>query len=291
MELRHIRYFVAAAKHRNFSKAAHVLNLSQPAVSRLIRELECELGTALFIRQRSGLDFTPAGETFFRHALDILTACDEAVKAAQEASPLPGKLSIGFITTALGSFLGDALTRFTHEQPEIELVIHEMPPGDQIVALRNRQIDVAFIGNPCNDLHSEIRMLAVKELTLEAAVSGQHRLAGRKAIQLRELAAEKFIGYDEEKFPGRNQAIVKACVAAGFQPALTGQARSLLEVLGMIGADAGVCLMPSDVMNLPHPNVVFLCLDDILEPISLAAAWLRDNKNPAIGSLLAYLKN
>lgn len=291
MELRHIRYFVAAATQRNFSKAAHVLNLSQPAVSRLIRELERELGTALFVRQRSGLDLTPAGEMFFRHAQDILTACDEAVKAAQAASPLPGTLSIGFITSALGSFLGDTLTRFTHEHPGIEFVIHEMPPGDQIVALRNRQIDVAFIGNPCNDLHSEIRMLAVKELTLEAAVSAQHRLAGRKAIRLRELAAEKFIGYDEEKFPGRNQTIVKACLAAGFQPALTGKARSLLEVLGMIGADAGVCLMPSDVMNLPHPNVVFLRLNDVLEPISLAAAWLRDNKNPAIDSLLAYLKN
>lgn len=291
MELRHIRYFVAAARERNFTRASNALNISQPAISRLVRELECELGTVLFIRQRSGLELTPAGEVFFRHARSILNDCEEAVKATKEAGPVRGKLSIGFITTALGSFLGDVMRKLTHEHPEIELDIHEMSPGDQIVALRNNAIDVAFIGNPCEDLHNGIRMIVVKELRLEAAIPAQHRLAERTVIQLRELESEKFIGYDEEKFPGRNQTISKACTSAGFEPTLALKANSLVEVIGMIGTGAGVCLMPSDVRNLPHPNVVFLSLNDTLEPIRLVAAWLHGNKNPALFSMLRYLKN
>ena len=137
MELRHIRYFVAAARERNFTKASHTLNISQPVISRLLRGLERELDTVLFLRQRSGLDLTPAGETFFQHARRILNDCEEAVKATKEAGHVRSKLSIGFIATALASFLGDIMRKLTLEHPEIELVMHEMPPGDQIVALRN----------------------------------------------------------------------------------------------------------------------------------------------------------
>lgn len=290
MELRHLRYFVAAARERNFTKASHALNISQPAISRLIRDLECELGTTLFIRQQAGLDLTPAGKVFFRHARRILHNCEIAVKATRDADPVRNKLSIGFITTALGSFLADALAKLTNEHPGIELIINEMPPGDQIVALRNNQIDIAFIGNPCDDLRSEIRILVVKELRLEATLPACHPLAERTMIGLRELGSEKFIGFDEEKFPGRNQTILKACTLAGFQATLTGKARSLVEVLGMIGAGIGVCLMPSDVRGLPHPNVVFLPLSDELEPIRLAGAWLHGNNNAALRSMVKYLQ-
>lgn len=291
MELRHIRYFFVAARERNFTKASHALNISQPAISRLIRELESELGVVLFHRQRSGLELTPAGETLFRHARRILTECEEAVKATKEADPARRKLSIGFITSALSSFLGDIINKLAHENPDIELVIHEMPPGDQIVALRNNLIDIAFIGNPCDGINNEIRMLRVKEMKLEAVIPAQHKLAERTTILLRELDSEKFIGYDEEKFPGRNQTITKACASVGFQPTLAIKANSLVEVLGMIGAGLGVCLMPSDVRHLPHPNVEFLPLDDKLEPICLAAAWLHGNKNQALLSMLKRLRS
>lgn len=131
----------------------------------------------------------------------------------------------------------------------------------------------------------------MKELRLEAAIPARQRLAERTVIRLRELESEKFIGYCEEKFPGRNQTITKACTSAGFQPTLAVKANSLVEVLGMIGAGVGVCLMPSDVRNLPHPNVVFVPLNDALEPIRLAAAWLHDNRNSALLSMLGYLKD
>ena len=289
MELRHLRHFVAAAEELNLTRASQRLNISQPAVSRQIRELECELGAPLFVRQRFGLSLTPAGEKFFHSAQRILLDCDDAVRGFKEAASGRSELRIGFITTALSSFLGDALSRLNEDHPGLDVTVHEMPPGDQIRALRNRQIDIGFVGNPCDGLHAEFETCVVKDLRLQAALPALHRLSQRAEIVLEELKADNFIGYAEDKFPGRNRMINDACVVSGFHPKFAFKADSLMEAVGMIGMGKGVCLMPSDVVGLPHPNVVFIPLHDDLEPIHLAAAWLRTNTNTAIPKLLKCL--
>lgn len=290
MELRHLKYFVAAAEERNISRAALRLHISQPAVSRLVRELECELGVTLFKRERFGLSLTAAGELFLEHARKIVADCEEAVRALKKPADLPRTLDVGFITSALGSFLGDALKKFYEQYPHIEIRVHDMSPGDQITALRNGQIDLAFAGNPCQKLDNEFQMRAVKEIKLQAALPITHRFSRQATIELRELSEDIFIGLDVNKFPGRNQTIMTACASAGFEPKLRHQAGSLVEVLGMVGAGMGVCLMPSDVANLPHPNVVFIALHNAdIAPIRLMAAWLPDNRNAAILHLLGCL--
>ena len=291
MELRHLKYFIAAAEERNISRAAQRLNISQPAVSRLVRELECELGVSLFNRERFGLSLTSEGKLFLMHSRIIMAECENAVNALKKSTDLSQKLEIGFITTALGSFLGDALKKFRERHPDIELRVHDMPPGDQITALRNRQIDLAFFGHPSQDLGNEFDMRIVNEICLQAAVPITHSLSGVTVIGLQELRADIFIGLDEGKFPGRNHTIINACAAAGFKPSLQHKASSLVEVLGMVGAGMGVCLMPSDVVNLPHPNVVFISLkDENIAPILLTAAWLPANNNISIRYLMECLK-
>jgi LysR family transcriptional regulator, benzoate and cis,cis-muconate-responsive activator of ben and cat genes len=291
MELRHLKYFVAVAEERNISRGALKLNISQPAVSRSIRELECELGANLFIRERFGLSLTAEGEQFLERSRKILEDCAEAVKVVSKTAELPQKLDIGFITSALESFLGNALKKFYEHFPEIEIRVHDMPPGDQIIALRNQQVDLAFVGNPYQELEKEFSLHVVKEIRLQAALPTSHRHSSRNVIELKELREDIFIGLDEKKFPGRNQTIIKACESDGFKPTLRYEALGLIEVLGMVGAGMGVCLMPSDVANLPHPNVVFLSLsNDNIEPIRLEAAWLPGNKNAAIQLLLKFLE-
>ena len=290
MELRHLKYFVAAAEEQNISRAALRLHISQPAVSRLVRELECELGVSLFMRERFGLSLTAEGELFLMHTRKILADCEEAVNALKTTHDLPQTLDVGFITSALGSFLGAALKKLCVHYPHLDVRLHEMPPGDQIAALRTRQIDLAFAGNTTQELENGFAMQAVKDIKLQAVLPITHRLAARARIGLKELKDDIFIGLEAGKFPRRNQTIMRACEMAGFKPLLRHHADSLVEVLGMVGAGMGVCLMPSDVANLPHPNVVFMPLSDKgIAPIRLMASWLPDNKNVAIRYLLACL--
>jgi DNA-binding transcriptional LysR family regulator len=290
MELRHYRYFLAAAEELNISKASRRLNVSQPAMSRLIRDLEDELGAPLFKRERFGIALTPSGETFLSYARQILDLSNEATRVLRNQPALTPTITIGFITSSQGSFFGAALKFIRDAHPDLMIKIHELSPADQVKALHKSQIDIALIGNPCGSIHDEFETSVLFEMPLEAVLPAGHRQAKRKRLNLKELEHDDFIGYSEESFPGRNQTIINACRVAGFKPSLKYQADSLVEVLTLIGAGTGVCLMPADVVSLPHPGTVFLPIREKLEPIQFAAAWRRDDDRSIVTELVTYLK-
>lgn len=290
MELRHIRYFVTAADELNLTRASNRLNITQPAISRIIRELELEVQAKLFTRHWDGLKLTPAGEAFLRPCRKILNECRNAVESVRRASAGPTTLNVGFILPSLSSFLGDALAKLSEKHPDLEVRVHELSPADQIDALRTREIDVAIFGNQREQIDNEFETIAIKKFELEVVLPGKHRLAERATLDLKELLDENFIGYAEKKFPSRNKKIAQVCMQAGFVPKFNYIASSIIEILGMIGLGKGVSLLPSDVANLPHSNVVFIPLNDQIEPIFITATWLPDNKNPALLYLLQYLK-
>lgn len=286
VELHHIRYFVAAAEELNISRASRRVHVSQPAMSRQIRDLEDELEAPLFVRLRFGLRLTAAGEKFLIYARQMLDICSEATRVIKKFPKAAAALNIGFIASSLGSFLGGTLRSFRERHPDILVKIHELSPAEQVVALRKRQIDLALLGNPCGAVMDEFAVRALFNLELRAVLPAQHALAGRQIINLRELAGDDFIGYNEQTFPGRNQTIANACAKARFRPTFRQHADSLVEVLAMIGSGVGVCLMPADVASLPHPNVAFVSVRQKLKPIQFSAAWRRDDERPMLKELL-----
>jgi LysR family transcriptional regulator, benzoate and cis,cis-muconate-responsive activator of ben and cat genes len=291
MELRHYRYFLAAAEELNISKASRRLNVSQPAMSRLIRDLEDELGTPLFKRERFGLALTPSGEKLLTYARQILDLSNEAIRVIRNQPAITPGITIGFITSSLGSFLGVALRSFRDLHPDLMVTIHELSPADQVKALQKGQIDIALIGNPCGSVHDDFETCVLFEMPLGAVLPDGHRLAKRKRLSLKELEHDDFIGYSEESFTGRNQTIINACRVAGFKPSLKYQADSLVEVLTLIGAGTGVCLMPADVVSLPHPGTVYLPIREKLDQIRFTAAWRRDDERSLVDELITCLKD
>lgn len=289
MELRHYRYFLAAAEELNISRASRRLNVSQPAMSRLIRDLENELGRPLFKRERFGLTLTSAGEKLLAYARRILDLNNEAARSLRDQPDEPATITVGFITSSLGFFLG-TVTSFRESYPGLTVKTLELSPADQVKALRNGQIDVALLGNPSGMALGGLETRALFEMKLEAVLPASHRLAAHRRLRLKELEQEDFIGYNEESFPGRNQTITNACRVAGFEPALHHRANSLAEVLAMVGSGFGVCLMPTDVASLPHPNSVFLSIREKLEPIRFTAAWRRHDGRPVIDRLVESLR-
>jgi len=290
MELRHIKYFVAAADELNLTKASNRLNITQPAISRIIRGIETEVQTKLFTRHWDGLQLTPAGGVFLRHCRRILNEYRNAMDSVRRAAG-PTILNIGFFAPSLTSFLGNFLSKLSEEHPEYEVRVHDLSPADQVDGLRTREIDVAFFGNQRVPIDNEFKTIQIKKFKFEVVLPGNHRLAQRDTLDLKELVDEDFIGYGERKFPGRNEKISEICKQGGFVPKFTYIASSIIEILGMIALGKGVSLLPSDVANLPHPNIVFISLNDEIEPFFIIATWLATNKNPALLYLLEYFKD
>ena len=119
MELRHLRYFVTVAEELNISRASARLRISQPAVSRQLRDLEAELGVGLFLREKSGLKLTPAGDTFLAHARDLLRRSVDAVKQmASFGKRAKETITVGYIAPVLASVLTPALRRFSQQHSD-----------------------------------------------------------------------------------------------------------------------------------------------------------------------------
>jgi len=292
MELRHLRYFVTAAEELNISRASARLRISQPAVSRQLRDLEAELGVKLFTREKRGLALTPAGETFLAHARDLLRRSGDAVREmAAFAQPARPTLRVGYIAPVLATILTPALRRFAQYSREAEVALFEMSPGDQLKSLRESRIDLALIGNPCPELDREFIVTVLQRIPLELVLPDNHVLALRKRIALSQLEGEDFIGFAEEKFPGRNAVICAACQAAGFTPRLRHHVENLTALLALVAAGKGVALAPSEVGQLAHPQAVFIPLRPPVPSVASAAARRKDDKDLLLLTLLACCRD
>jgi DNA-binding transcriptional LysR family regulator len=286
MELRHLRYFVTVAEELNVSRASARLGISQPAVSRQLRDLEEELGVDLFHRGNSKLKLTAAGEVFLAHARDLLRRSNDAARELAAFRPQARRtLNVGYIAPVLAT-LTPVLRIFSQKDPEMEIVLHEMPPGEQVQALRDRQIDLALPGNPCPELANEFELVLLEQIPFEAVLPDNHLLALRKRIALAELNEETFIGFDEARFPGRNDMICRACQEVGFTPRLLHRVESLSALLAKVAAGGGVTLAPREVGQLPHRGAVFIPLKPPFPSVASAAVFRKGEPKPAVVDLM-----
>ncbi|VXD17794.1 LysR family transcriptional regulator [Planktothrix paucivesiculata] len=292
MELRHLKYFVAVAEDLNFSRAAVRLYISQPALSRQIKDLENELSVMLFLRQSDGLKLTEAGKFFLEQAKDILNrsyVSVQTIKANYTNQDQP--LVIGYIPTILQSFLGQTLQSFGLAYPQVAVSFREMSPSEQVKALRDGGINIAFMGNPPDNLEEEFMVKCIKKVPIIALLSNQHPLANQASINLAELASEKFIGMSEETFPGRNDRIHDVCRCAGFIPNLHLFADSHASMIALVATGQGVAIMPSEAEALPHPQTVFVKLNHPLYYSRSTAVWRKETPAKYLDKFLTILLN
>jgi DNA-binding transcriptional LysR family regulator len=292
MELRHLRYFVMAAAEQNISRAAARLNVSQPAVSRQIHDLEDELGAPLFTRERHGLVLTPAGETALVHASEILRQSNALVEAMRSFGR-KGKtisLKVGFIPSALPGLLADGLKTFNRSHPKVCVQIFEMSPSEQEKALASGEIDLALLGAASLALKRRYHTRPIRVAHMAAVVPTDHALATRRAINLSELGDETFISLDEKHFPNRPEILARLFNRAQINPDVAVHASGLTELLGLVSAGVGVALVPDDLNRLAHPGVSFLRLKAPTLKLTSAAVWRREDSPTPITPLVDLIE-
>lgn len=278
MELRHLRYFAMAAEEANISRAAARLNVSQPAVSRQIRDLEAELEVTLFEREPQGLRLTPAGEVALgqaRATLRAATKFTESMQAFSEAGRQVN-LRVGFIPTALPGLLSEGLREFNRERPDVCLQISEMHPGEQIIALRNGDLDLALPGAASAKVKTEFFTRSMRTTPLAMVVPNGHPLAERRSVELAEFSNDTLLSLNEERFPGREKMHQRLFKIAGINPRVSIHANGLNELLGLVGSGAGVAMVPADLNRIQSSGVTFLKLRRPTMNFNFSAVW-RDS--------------
>src|SRR2546430_7803357 len=217
IELHQLRYFVAVAEQRHFTKAARGLRVAQPSVSRAIRVVEEELGTPLFHRMTGNVALTPAGETLLPWARRVLADIDGATGEVRELADLRrGRLAVGATPSLTITLLPPALAKFHSAYPGIDLVLQEAGSRDLVRELEQGALDVALVIMPLRHEALETAPLLREELVV--AVAPDHALASRRTIPIADLKGVPLVmfrdGYD------LRAATVAACPPPRFQPPL-----------------------------------------------------------------------
>ncbi len=288
MELRHLRYFVTAAEEKNVSRASVRLHISQPAVSRQIKDLEEELGVQLFKRLRDGLELTDAGNRALVHAREIL---DQAAVMQEAMTPFcgrsaPANLSVGYIPTVLPGFLAHALRIFHQQHDGLRIQIVEMMPREQVEALREGRLDLALLGMPWPTLKKDFAVRAILRVPMAIVIPSDHALAARRTLDLAELKNEPFVSFHEDQFPGRPKLLKTMFQRASIAPKVVAKAKSFSELLGLVATGRGVAIAPADLDQFPHFGVIFIKLKRPKLTLVSSALWKKERQTPELLSFI-----
>ncbi|GLU33888.1 LysR family transcriptional regulator [Trinickia caryophylli] len=280
MELRHLRYFVAVAEERNFTRAAARLHIAQPPLSRQIQQLEENLGVQLFERDARPLKLTDAGRFFHSHAVQLLAQMSELESMTRRVGKIERSLSVGFVGTTLYGLLPKIIRRFRDENSAVELSLHEMSTMDQMKALKEGRIDVGFGRIRLED--PSVRRIVLREERMIVALPVGHPLeAARPLLSLRELVDETLIVFPKAPRPSFADQVLAAFHDRALEPRQIYETRELQIALGLVAAGVGVAIVPKSVHGLKRDDVTYKDLDDprLVSPIIMSMRMLDESED------------
>lgn len=262
MELRHLRYFVAVAEEKSFNKAAERLFISQPPLSRQIKQLEEEIGVTLIDRDNRPLKLTEAGEFFYDHALQIIKKSDDLRAMTFRKGNFDNSLSIGFVSSILYGILPKVIARFREVYPNIEIKLYELNSWQQTQGLVDGKIDVGFGRLLFED--ASIRRMVLREESLVVAVPVNHVLVkeNRTSINLMDLTNENLLLYPTAPRPSFIDYVLELFEARNLKANYLTEVRELHVALGLVAAGEGLTIVPKTLEHLRSQEVTYIPFED-----------------------------
>jgi DNA-binding transcriptional LysR family regulator len=284
MELRHLRYFVAVAEERNFTRAAERLHIAQPPLSRQVQQLEETLGVDLIEKGTRPLRLTEAGQFFLAHARPLLDQVRDLKSMTQRVGKLERTLSAGFVASTLYGLLPDIIRRYRERHPEVDVTLHEMTTVEQIKALKEGRIDVGFGRIKSED--PSIRRILLREERMVVALSPGHRLIDRESVRLMDLIHEPLLVYPKAPRPSFADQVLAAFNQTNLMPDHVTEVRELQIAMGLVAAGQGVSIVPESVEGMHHRNVVYRKLEDkhAFSPILFSVRYM--DRSPELQDML-----
>ncbi|MEJ7798515.1 MAG: LysR substrate-binding domain-containing protein [Solirubrobacteraceae bacterium] len=286
MNLRQLRYLVALADERHFTRAAAREHVAQPALSQQIRSLEAEIGLVLVERTTRRVAITEAGELLVARARRALGELDAAQAELQSlAGVQAGRLSVGAMHTMGPVDLSLLLATFHERYRAIELTVREQSSEELAAMLRDDEIDLAFL-SVTGRIHSGVTLLPLVTEELVVVLAVDHPLAGRAQLRLGELAGETFISFREGA--RLRELLTSSARGAGFEPRIALESNESRRIRSLVSRGLGVAILPRSDAEGPGSAVA---VRDLVQPpltrdVTLASRAER-RPSPAAEAFLA----
>ena len=297
MNLNQLEYFVCAAHHLNFTKAAKECYISQTAMTQQIQALERTLEVQLFIRDKHHMELTTAGKVYLKEAKAILKRSDEAIRLARMASTgMDGELSVGFISGFGQSDCYELLRGFHEAFPNIKLKFLRNTMSGLMEHLQKGECDIAFTVQPHQRVYENMNRQYIRSYPLYVAMSRNNLLAERKEIECKELKDQSFIIMQPAaRSRDEMEEMLWVYQRGGFLPQVVAVEKEPETIMLMAALEMGVSLLPEYIVRPYSRNeelaiVPVMKSDGTAETLYFELVWSAENANPSVENLLEWWK-
>lgn len=286
MDMKQLEYFIAIAKHRNFTAAAQEFYISQPSISHQIKGLEAELGVELLGRSTRRVELTVAGEMFLEDAKRAVDLLENAKRKLQQNKDSLLRLHIGYLASPTKNFLPNVLNVFHEQHPDVKVQLHRR---DASQLFHDAKKGVHDIYCSLTEDMKQIPGLSLKSVQADyycLVTQKNHPALQRIAIDYSKLASEPFVCMNPARAVTMHNQILEICRQLGFSPRIVETYDAYEDVLFAVESNIGISILPYRTREYMNNNLAYTLLDASQLSINVSLAWEKDANNPAVDLFL-----
>ncbi|RFU64862.1 LysR family transcriptional regulator [Peribacillus glennii] len=273
MELRQLKYFLEAVKQNNITRASEHLHISQPALSKMIKSLEEEVGMPLLLRSHKTVEMTDAGQIVYEYAQKILAQVDEMNTTLNDMTSLVrGQINIGLPPIIGSLFFPKVMSEFHRQYPNVKINITEYGAARVVTSVEQGEFELGVAVLPVDEAQFNIYPIVKEELQL--LVPKQHPLSARKEVHIKELKEEEFIFYSEEF--ALYDFVRNQCIEEGFEPKILFKSSQWDFMTEMVAANLGISILPESIGGRVENNHISILKLNPVFPWHLALITKKD---------------
>lgn len=290
MDMRQLRYFVAVARERNFSRAAEVLHIAQPPLSRQIQQLEDTLGATLIDRSSRPLTLTEAGRFFYEQATQMITRMEHIREQTRRIALSRREIFIiGCVSSTLYSGIPDLVRRMRVRWPELGIEFREMISVEQMAALKDGRIDLGFGRVRFSD--PDVERITLREERLVVAFPKNHpKSLSATPIALSEIGGETLVVYPSKPRPSFADEVLGLFAELNVEPGMVDEVREIQTALGLVAAGAGLCIIPAASQRQRPDDVCYRPLSDERATSPVIMSYRRGDRSDRIEAIKELIR-
>tara|TARA_R110002050_G_scaffold196426_2_gene331391 strand:+ start:101409 stop:102302 length:894 start_codon:yes stop_codon:yes gene_type:complete len=281
LELRHFNYFLAVADELHYRKAAEKLFISQPGLSRQIKQMEEILGTPLFVRNKKKVALTPAGE-YLKAEVEFIVNHLELTKKQLKliAEGAIGEIRIGFLGSAMQTVVPNLLLKLRDKNPQIKTSLDELSNNAQVNAILKDKLDIGFVR--LARVPDGLGIKTVMKDTFSLVLPSAHPITKDNFKNVGQLSEEDFILFSQDYSALYFDTVMSICEDAGFTPRVSHKSVHAQTIFKLVENNLGIAIVPTALQYGFDMGVKFIELKNIKQKAELSVIWKKDNRNPTI---------
>ncbi|WP_034041267.1 LysR family transcriptional regulator [Wocania ichthyoenteri] len=288
LELRHLKYFIAVAEDLHFRKAAERLFISQPGLSRQIKQMEDDLGIKLFERHNRKVELTKVGHYLKAEITQHLKGLDRIFNQAKLLNDgIGGDLKFGYVGSAMQNIIPNLLLKFRKENPNAHFSLKELDNQKQIENLLSHDIDIGFVR-----LERVPRDLQIKPILKEnfcLVLPENHPINVSNFKSLKQFENDPFILFDSKYSASYFEKVMQIFDDNGFTPIIAHNTIHASSIYKLVENNFGISIVPKSLQTQNIKGIKFIELKNISQKTVLSVVWNRKNRNPILEKFLAHI--